>query len=77
MVLNEEGIRKGWEIERLPEPRHMLDMVALPDQRIMILNGAQTGLAAWGTVSSSSGLLLSDIPTEPRHTLGPRPGRRK
>lgn len=51
MVLNPEGIRQGWQVERMPHPRVMPDMLMLPDGKILIVNGAHTGLAGYGNVS--------------------------
>jgi hypothetical protein len=51
LVLTEEGIAAGWQVEEMPEPRIMLDMILLPDKRILIVNGAQTGVAGYGHVS--------------------------
>lgn len=30
MVLSEEGIKKGWQVEKMPEARHMPDLVLMP-----------------------------------------------
>ncbi|KAE9401452.1 hypothetical protein BT96DRAFT_918769 [Gymnopus androsaceus JB14] len=47
MVLTSEGIAAGWSIETMPVPRIMTDLILLPDGRIMIVNGAQTGVAGY------------------------------
>jgi len=50
LVLTAEGIATGWKIESMPQARVMPDMVLLPDGRVVIVNGAQTGLAAYNNV---------------------------
>jgi hypothetical protein len=49
--LTEAGVKKGWEVERLLEPRMMPEMIMLPDGRVVIVNGAQTGYAALADVT--------------------------
>ncbi|THU84079.1 hypothetical protein K435DRAFT_971328 [Dendrothele bispora CBS 962.96] len=49
MVLNEEGIAKGWEVDHMPVPRIMAELVLLPDGRVIMVNGARTGIAGYGT----------------------------
>ena len=44
--LTEAGVKKGWEVDRLLEPRMMPGMIMLPDGRVVILNGAMSGYAA-------------------------------
>lgn len=36
-----------WAIENMPEPRVMGDMLILPNGEILIINGAQNGVAGW------------------------------
>jgi len=55
MVLNDEGIEKGWEVETMPDPRIMSEMVLLPDGRVLILNGAQTGISGYTWVRTIVG----------------------
>jgi hypothetical protein len=50
LLLTAEGIAAGWKVEQMPQARVMPDMVLLPDGRVVIVNGAQTGFAAYGTV---------------------------
>ncbi|KAF8155223.1 glyoxal oxidase N-terminus-domain-containing protein [Mycena galopus ATCC 62051] len=50
LVLTAEGIAAGWKTESMPQARVMPDMVLLPDGRVVIVNGAQTGLAAYNNV---------------------------
>lgn len=51
MVLNAAGIAGGWKVESMPQNRVMPDAVLLPDGRVLIVNGAQTGVAGYGNVS--------------------------
>ena len=46
IVLTEEGIRRGWEVERMLEGRMMPEMVLLPNGEVLIINGAGTGYAS-------------------------------
>jgi len=49
IVLTAEGIAAGWSVETMPMARIMTDLIILPDDRIMIVNGAQTGIAGFGS----------------------------
>jgi len=55
MVLNKAGIAAGWKVETMPQDRVMTDLVLLPDGRVVIVNGAQTGLAAYANVPDALG----------------------
>jgi hypothetical protein len=55
MTLTPKGIRRGWEIERMLEPRMMPEMILMPNGQVLIINGAQTGFAAFGTVKDPVG----------------------
>lgn len=55
MVLTPEGIKKGWQVERLLEPRTMPEMILLPNGQILITNGAMTGYAAVASVGDLVG----------------------
>ncbi|GMH13689.1 hypothetical protein Nepgr_015530 [Nepenthes gracilis] len=37
----------GWEIEKMPSPRIMGDMLNLPNGEILIINGAKKGASGW------------------------------
>jgi hypothetical protein len=39
MVLNAAGIAAGWKVEQMPQGRIMVDMILLPDGRVMLVNG--------------------------------------
>lgn len=53
--LDKEGIKKGWEVEHMLEGRMMVEMIHLPNGQILIINGAQTGYAAVGSVNNPVG----------------------
>ncbi|CAM6037012.1 unnamed protein product [Sphagnum compactum] len=40
-----------WAMETMPIPRCMGDMILLPDQNVLIINGAQNGSQGWGYAS--------------------------
>jgi len=56
MVLNAAGIAAGWKVEHMPQPRVMPDAVLLPDGRVLIVSGAQTGVAGYGNVCDDVGI---------------------
>ncbi|KAF8908640.1 copper radical oxidase [Gymnopilus junonius] len=55
MTITPEGIKKGWEIEHMLEPRIMPEMILLPNGEVIITNGGRTGYAAFGTVPDAVG----------------------
>ncbi|KAJ7165640.1 glyoxal oxidase N-terminus-domain-containing protein [Mycena crocata] len=55
ITLTPEGIKKGWEVERMLEPRMMPEMILLPNGQVLITNGGQTGYAAIGSVGDLAG----------------------
>ncbi len=57
LVLTTAGIAAGWKVESMPQARVMPELVLLPDGRVFIVNGAQTGVAGYGNVSESLGRL--------------------
>lgn len=50
IVLNTEGIARGWQVERMAEGRTLSEMVLLPGGEVLIINGAATGYSAIGSV---------------------------
>lgn len=54
MTLTSAGIAGGWKTETLPEARVMGEGVLLPDGRVLIINGAKTGVAGYGEYSSAT-----------------------
>ena len=55
IMLTPEGIEKGWQVERMLEPRIMPELLLLPNGQVLITNGGQTGYAAFGTVPDAVG----------------------
>ncbi|KAF8190283.1 glyoxal oxidase N-terminus-domain-containing protein [Mycena galopus ATCC 62051] len=55
LLLTVEGIAAGWKVEQMPQARVMPDMVLLPDGRVVIVNGAQTGLGGYANVPDPVG----------------------
>ncbi|KAJ6599809.1 glyoxal oxidase N-terminus-domain-containing protein [Mycena vulgaris] len=55
LLLTAEGIAAGWKVEHMPQARVMPDMVLLPDGRVVIVNGAQTGFAAYANAPDALG----------------------
>ncbi|KAK0192267.1 glyoxal oxidase N-terminus-domain-containing protein [Armillaria mellea] len=62
LVLNEAGIATGWQVESMPQARVMPELVLLPDGRVVIVNGAQTGVAGYGNVANRVGQSNADNP---------------
>jgi hypothetical protein len=62
MTLTPEGIERGWEIERMLEPRVMPEMILMPNGQVLIINGAQTGYAAFNSTKDPIGQSNSDHP---------------
>ncbi|KAK0445196.1 glyoxal oxidase N-terminus-domain-containing protein [Armillaria borealis] len=62
LVLDEAGIAAGWQVERMPQARVMPELVLLPDGRVVIVNGAQTGVAGYGNVANRVGQSNADNP---------------
>lgn len=62
MVLTEDGISKGWQVEHMPEARTMLDGVLLPDGKILFVNGAGSGISGYGNVFNQVGKSNADNP---------------
>ena len=78
IVLTEEGIAHGWEVEYMPQARVMPDAVLLPTGQVVIVNGAETGIAGYGNVKSQVGNSNADRPTlapvlyDPQAPIGQR-----
>lgn len=62
LVLTPEGIKKGWEVEHLLEPRIMPEMVLLPNGQVIITGGGMTGYAAVASVGDLVGNSNADHP---------------
>ena len=78
IVLSEEGIAHGWDVEYMPQARMMPDAVLLPTGQVVIVNGAETGIAGYGNVQSQVGHSNADRPVlapvlyDPRAPVGQR-----
>ena len=55
LTITPEGIKKGWQVEKMLEARIMPELLLLPDGQVLIVNGAQTGYAAFDTVPDPIG----------------------
>ncbi|RDB22279.1 Aldehyde oxidase GLOX [Hypsizygus marmoreus] len=62
MVLSEEGIAAGWQVEQMPQARTMADAVLLPTGQILIVNGAGSGISGYGNVRDQVGASNADNP---------------
>lgn len=62
IVLTEAGIKKGWVVEHMLEPRIMPELVHMPNGQVLIINGGRTGFAAIGTVFDPVGNSNADHP---------------
>ncbi|KAJ7355869.1 glyoxal oxidase precursor, partial [Mycena albidolilacea] len=43
ITLTPAGVAKGWEVERMPETRILMESVMLPTGDVLLINGAKTG----------------------------------
>ncbi|KAF7778494.1 CAZyme family AA5 [Agaricus bisporus var. burnettii] len=62
MVVTEQGIARGWQVEEMPEARIMPDGILLPTGQVLILNGAQTGVGGYGNAKDQIGQSNADNP---------------
>lgn len=62
MVLNDDGIAAGWQIEEMPQARTMPDAVLLPTGQVLIVNGAGSGISGYGNVVNQVGASNADNP---------------
>ncbi|KAF8870522.1 glyoxal oxidase N-terminus-domain-containing protein [Mucidula mucida] len=78
LVLDAAGIAEGWKVETMPQARTMLELILLPDGRVVIVNGAQTGVAGYGFGRNQIGSSDADHPAltpvvyDPAAPLGQR-----
>ncbi|KAH9463489.1 hypothetical protein Pst134EA_015572 [Puccinia striiformis f. sp. tritici] len=78
MVLTRSGIKQGWKVEQMPQARIMPDMIQMPDGKVLIVNGAQTGVAGFGSLEGMTGNSHADSPSftpvlyDPEAPLGQR-----
>lgn len=62
MVLSDEGIQAGWQVEQMPQARLMPDAVQLPTGEIVIVNGAGSGISGYANVVNQVGQSNADNP---------------
>jgi hypothetical protein len=62
MLVTEEGIKQGWQIEHMLEPRTMPELVHLPNGQVLITNGGRSGYAAIKQVPDAVGNSNADHP---------------
>ncbi|PPQ93279.1 hypothetical protein CVT25_015277 [Psilocybe cyanescens] len=62
MVLDGSGISLGWQTEDMPQARVMPDAVLLPTGKILIVNGAGSGISGYGNVMDQVGVSNADNP---------------
>ena len=62
MLLTADGIRRGWQVEKMPDARTMSDAVLLATGAAVILNGAGSGIAGYGNVINQVGMSNADNP---------------
>ena len=62
MVLTDDGIAAGWEVEQMPQARIMPDAVLLPTGQVFLVNGAGTGISGYGNVLNQVGASNADNP---------------
>jgi len=62
ITLTPEGIKKGWQVEHMPEGRIMPEMILLPNGQVLIINGGLTGYAATTSVGITFGNSNADNP---------------
>ena len=62
MILTDEGISAGWQTEQMPQARTMPDAVLLPTGKILIVNGAGSGISGYANVIGQVGQSNADNP---------------
>ena len=78
MVLSVNGIAAGWKTEQMPEARTMPDAVLLPTGKVLIINGAGSGISGYGNVKDQVGVsnaanpVLTPVLYDPIAPLGQR-----
>lgn len=53
ITLTPEGIKQGWVVERMLEPRIMPEMIVMPNGQVVITSGGMTGYAAIASVGDA------------------------
>lgn len=62
MLLTDDGIAAGWQVEQMPQARLMPDAVLLPTGEVLIVNGAGSGISGYGNVLNQVGASNADDP---------------
>lgn len=62
MLLTDEGIASGWQVENMPQSRVMVDAILLPTGDVVLVNGAMTGISGYGNVQNQVGASNADHP---------------
>ncbi|KAF9028782.1 copper radical oxidase [Hymenopellis radicata] len=62
LVLTAAGIAAGWQVETMPQARIMPELILVPDGRVVIVNGAQTGVGGTGSGENQIGESNADHP---------------
>ncbi|KAJ7582999.1 copper radical oxidase [Mycena floridula] len=75
LLLTKEGIKEGWKVQHMPEARVMPDAVLLPDGKVLITNGAGSGIAGYGNVQYQIGASNADNPVLRASLYDPSTGK--
>jgi hypothetical protein len=62
MTITDEGIQKGWEVDHMLEARIMPEFILMPNGKIVIINGGNTGYAAFNSTKDPVGQSNADNP---------------
>jgi hypothetical protein len=62
MVVTDEGIKQGWVVEHMLNPRTMPELVHIPNGQVLIINGGRSGYAAIKQVPDAIGNSNADHP---------------
>ncbi|KAJ6520169.1 glyoxal oxidase N-terminus-domain-containing protein [Mycena sanguinolenta] len=54
ITLTPAGLAKGWEVERMPETRILMESVLLPTGDVLLINGAKTGYSGYPSVNGAN-----------------------
>ncbi|KAJ7819906.1 glyoxal oxidase N-terminus-domain-containing protein [Mycena olivaceomarginata] len=54
ITLTPAGVAKGWEVERMPETRILMESVMLPTGDVLLINGAKMGVSDANVTSSNT-----------------------
>lgn len=68
LTITPEGIERGWQVERMLEGRIMNEMVLMPNGKVLIINGAQTGYGGYNAVPITPGIDTTSNADHPAFT---------